>query len=99
MSKYKRCVPCSGSGRVMGGGCIPADCDECDGKGKIQIAADDIDYLEMKTTDSYKKAIENIKEKGVSEKEAEEMFEKEFNKIDSKEKEKKSHAKERKNDH
>ena len=98
MSKYKRCIPCSGSGKVMGGGCIPADCDECEGKGKVLIPDDDIDYLEMKTTDSYKKAIENIKEKGVTEKDAEEIFETEFKKIDLKEKGNKSHAKEKKHD-
>lgn len=35
MSKLIRCVPCGGSGIVMGGGMMMKDCFECDGRGKI----------------------------------------------------------------
>lgn len=88
MSKYKRCIPCYGSGKVMGGGCILVDCDHCDGAGKVQLPEDEIDYLEMKTTESYKKAIKEIKsvDGKITDQQAEEMFDKEFKKIDKEEK-------------
>ncbi len=73
--KYSRCPPCSGSGRVMGGGMMMADCDACDGMGKIPIPEDDITYLMDKQTDRYKKAKIAIKKRlKVDDKEAEELL-------------------------
>lgn len=48
--KKLRCATCSGSGKVMGGGMIFYDCEECDGKGKIYIKEE-----------SYEQAKEKIK--------------------------------------
>lgn len=87
----QRCITCSGSGKVMGGGMMMADCHGCDGKGHNLIPDDDIDYLQMKETDSYKKAIENIKKtsENITDKQAEDLFEKEFKNIDKETKNKK----------
>lgn len=41
----KRCIPCYGSGKIMGGGTILQDCEYCDGRGKVEKPEDDIDYL------------------------------------------------------
>lgn len=35
-----RCKTCIGSGRVMGGGMIIHDCDDCEGTGKLYIPID-----------------------------------------------------------
>lgn len=58
----KRCMPCGGSGKMMGGGMLLADCDHCDGYGKIDVPHDEIDYLLAKNTEHYNKAKEEIKE-------------------------------------
>lgn len=72
---YKRCGTCSGSGRMMGGGMMQIDCEQCDGKGKLFEPQDPITYLEevkipakidikeMKKSESYKKAKANLKKK------------------------------------
>lgn len=76
----KRCIPCGGSGKVMGGGMMLADCDECDGYGKI-IIKEEPDYL-AKDSDSYKKAkneIKNLDEK-ISDQEAEKILDDEIEK-------------------
>lgn len=68
----KRCIPCGGSGKAMGGGMILADCDHCDGHGKIDVPPDEIEYLLAKNTEHYNKAKDEIKELGnLSDKEAE----------------------------
>lgn len=57
-----RCIPCYGSGKLLGPGMISHDCEHCKGKGKIEIIENEIDFLELKNTESYKKAREQIKE-------------------------------------
>jgi hypothetical protein len=78
----QRCTPCGGSGRVMGGGMIIKDCEECDGRGKIKKIDDEIDYLTMKQTKSYKSAKTRLQKKhpNLSEDEAEKMLDKAFEK-------------------
>jgi hypothetical protein len=79
----KRCIPCAGSGKLMGGGMMINDCDHCRGSGKITQPNDEIDYLQLKTTESYKKAIDSIKSSDdkITHEKAEEMFKEEFDKI------------------
>lgn len=78
----KRCIPCCGSGRVMGGGMIMSDCDHCEGRGKVKVVEDDIGFLEEKTTVSYNEAIDRIKkETNLPDKEAKEVFDKEVKRI------------------
>lgn len=57
MEVTKRCIPCNGSGKLMGGGMITADCDNCNGVGKVkEVAIDEMDYLAMKQTEGYRSA-------------------------------------------
>ena len=66
------CIPCSGSGRVMGGGMLMKDCDECDGRGKIQYVDDEIDYLSQKQSLNFTEAKKRLAEKAnISEDQAE----------------------------
>lgn len=89
----KKCIPCSGSGRMMGGGMIYKDCDHCAGLGKM--IDDDPEYSHLKTTNGYKDAITKIKSvhSDVSDDEAEEIFKKELYKIREEEKPKKKRKK------
>ena len=87
-----RCNTCVGSGKVMGGGMMQQDCDECDGRGKLFI--DEAPKFEIdKNSKHYKEAIRNIKSlhEGISNEKAEEIFEDELNKINLKDE--KSNAK------
>lgn len=88
----KRCTPCGGSGRVMGGGMMMTDCDYCDGVGKVAIVdEDEIDTLLAKETDHYKEAIKGIKaiDVNITDEQADKMFKEELTKIKAKEKKKK----------
>ena len=78
----KRCVPCGGSGKMMGGGMMLLDCDTCDGLGKVIVPdEDDIDYL-AKNTEHYQKAKEEIKkiDDKISDDEAEKILDEEIEK-------------------
>jgi len=54
----KFCVPCGGSGKMMGGGMIINDCSQCNGRGKTEVIENDLEFLEAKDTEAYKKAFE-----------------------------------------
>lgn len=84
--EMRRCTPCGGSGRLMGGGMMFRDCEFCHGSGKIAQPEDDITYLQMKMTDGYQEAINNIKavDENITTEKAEEMFKNEFEKIENK---------------
>jgi len=75
-----RCLSCSGSGKVMGGGMLIKDCTNCSGSGKIgkeQVGMD-------KNSPHYKEAIRNIKalSKDMDDKQAEKIFDDEYSKLD-----------------
>jgi hypothetical protein len=76
----KRCIPCGGSGKVMGGGMMLTDCDECEGYGKIVIK-EEPDYL-SKDTESYQKAKHEVKklDDKISDQEAEKILDEEIEK-------------------
>lgn len=80
-----RCNTCVGSGKVMGGGMMQQDCDECDGRGKLFID-ETKKFVIDKNSKHYKEAIRNIKalNKNISHEEAEDIFEEEMVKLDSK---------------
>lgn len=80
--KKTRCTPCSGSGRVMGGGMMMADCDICDGEGKIRFVEDEIDFLTIKQTEGYQKAKKRLQSKSpdLSDEKAEELLDEAFEK-------------------
>lgn len=77
----KRCSICSGSGKVMGGGMMLWDCDDCDGNGKILIIE-----TTVQETESYNEAIESIKalDPSIDDDKAKEIFDEEFKKIEDK---------------
>lgn len=54
----KFCVPCGGSGKMMGGGMLAVNCSQCSGMGKMESVDDDIGFLEVKATELYKKEFE-----------------------------------------
>jgi DnaJ-class molecular chaperone len=70
----KRCPACVGSGKVMGGGMMMTECDECDGRGKIYEKSEPVIDKDSK---EYKNAITNIKKLGdnISDEQADQMFE------------------------
>lgn len=78
----KRCMPCGGSGRVMGGGMMMMDCDNCDGYGKVTVVDDEIDYLVMKQTEGYQKAKKRLQasNENLSDEEAEQLLDEAFEK-------------------
>lgn len=78
----RRCIPCSGSGKVMGGGFMIANCEYCDGSGKIKYVDDEIDYLAMKQTESYRNAKARLKSKhnSLSDEDAEKLLDEAFEK-------------------
>jgi RecJ-like exonuclease len=77
----KMCIPCAGSGRVMGGGMMMKDCDQCDGRGKIQYVDDEIDYLAKKQSLNYKDAKQRLVDKAnISGEQAEEYLDAELKK-------------------
>ena len=75
-----RCKYCSGSGRMMGGGMLMKDCDQCNGKGKIEKV--EIDLPQAKKTDGYKNAKKRLKEsnKSLSDTDAEKILDTELQK-------------------
>ena len=81
-----RCNTCVGSGKVMGGGMMQQDCDECDGRGKLFVDEPKKTVID-KNSKHYKEAIRNIKalNKDITNEEAEDIFEEEMTKLDSKE--------------
>lgn len=87
MKKFIRCLPCYGSGQVLGGGMIQKDCEECDGRGKIEETIDDMEYLKVRSTESYDNAINKIKSlhPSISDEKAKELFENELKEIDKQE--------------
>jgi hypothetical protein len=78
----KRCIPCGGSGRVMGGGMMMTDCEYCNGAGKVELIDDETEYLLAKQTKHFKSAIKRIKaiDKSITDDEAEKIFSEEYNK-------------------
>ena len=79
MSKFIKCKTCAGLGKIMGGGMIQVICEECTGIGSVEIADNEIDYLEMRKTDGYQKAKKRLmKRKKLSVKEAEELLDNEL---------------------
>jgi len=80
--KKVRCKTCHGSGKVMGGGMMLQDCEDCDGRGKIEY--EDF-YEDVKNSPEYNKAVDKIAQnENVSQDKAKEMFEDEFNKLEPK---------------
>lgn len=77
----KRCIPCCGSGKVMGGGMVFNDCDACCGRGKVEVVEDEMDYLLAKNTEGYEKAKQNIMalDKDITSEKAEELLDNELN--------------------
>ena len=94
MSKgKKRCNICYGSGKVMGGGMMQHDCDECDGSGKIIVIENDIEELEKikaQQDESRQKAIAEIKnlDENISDEKAQQIFDEEFKKLEDEDKKK-----------
>lgn len=70
----KRCTVCTGSGKIMGGGMMLQDCDECDGLGKI---------TDLKLAE--KEAITKIKacDPNLTEKDAQKVLDEELTKLDN----------------
>jgi hypothetical protein len=87
MATRTRCKICNGSGKVMGGGMMMTECDECEGVGRVAVIKDDIGELNVRTTESYKKAIEEICaiNSSITEEQAKKMFDQELEKIEKKE--------------
>ena len=80
-----RCNACVGSGRVMGGGMMTWDCDQCEGSGKIDPDKDSKhkqpEKFKMdKESKHYKKAIKKIKALDIklTDKDAENIFDDEL---------------------
>src|SRR5690242_1838328 len=73
-----RCMNCNGSGKLMGGGMMMIDCDNCFGKGKISDGKITID--DIKNTDSYRDAVQNIRAMNpvLTKDQAEKLFDDEF---------------------
>jgi len=95
MKNVKKCIQCAGSGIVMGIGMIQCDCHNCNGKGKVEEAIDDIEYLEVKSSESYNKAIDQIKslDSSISDEKAKELFDEELKKIEKDDKSKNTEKK------
>lgn len=77
-----RCLPCYGSGKLLGGGMITKDCYHCFGKGNIDVVPEEneIEFLSMQQSDAYKSSVKRIADQAnVSEEEARKLLEKEFN--------------------
>ncbi len=79
MGKDIRCNCCAGAGKTMGAGMMYADCDACDGRGKIKNDENDFDKFNLESTESYSNAIKTIQEKcNVDKKTAKELFDNEI---------------------
>lgn len=90
MKNFKKCNQCAGSGVVLGAGMMQWECHNCEGRGKVEEAIDDIEYLEVKNSESYNKAIDQIKslDSSISEEKAKELFDEELKKIEKDDKSK-----------
>ena len=79
-----RCLLCAGSGRLMGGGMIYKDCDDCGGKGKIIS----LEIVMQKDSSEYKSSLEKIKllDDNMTNEQAKKLLDDELNKIDREEK-------------
>jgi hypothetical protein len=85
-----RCKPCGGSGRVMGGGMMLADCETCDGAGKIYVdepVPKKVDIKIDRSNKHYKDAIKKIKALGkdITDEKAETIFAEELKNINNSE--------------
>lgn len=77
----RRCAVCQGSGKAMGGGCIPTTCDACDG-GTVREEGDEkkptkptFDHKLDKRSKQYKESVQNmINETGCDESTARQMI-------------------------
>jgi hypothetical protein len=76
----KMCKQCGKSGLMEMGGFQKKPCPYCKGTGYIDMAKEDFEFLHLKTTDSYKTAIDKIKavDKNISTEKAEEIFKNEL---------------------
>ena len=75
----KMCIPCAGSGKVMGGGMMIKDCDQCDGRGKVTYVDDEIDFLAQKQSLNYEDAKQRLADKAnITEEQAAEYLHAEF---------------------
>lgn len=83
----RRCNTCVGSGKVMGGGMMMHDCDDCDGKGKIYFEdKDDLEALAQES-ESYQNAVDNIVSvSSIDKEQAKVIFDKELIKAKDKKK-------------
>jgi len=81
----KRCIPCNGSGRVMGGGMMLSDCEHCDGKGKIDEPENELEFLLTKDSKRYQEAKEKIKKLDpvMSDTAAEQILDEELNRVNA----------------
>lgn len=61
MAKFTRCSSCAGSGRMLGGGMIQRNCDNCDGSGKLSHVDDEMGYLELKQSQRFEEAKDQLK--------------------------------------
>lgn len=78
-TKNVRCIPCNGSGIVMGGGMMMADCDNCKGTGKIVKANDEVAYLQIQASGEFDAAVKRIVEQtDMSYEDASKMLSSEF---------------------
>ena len=89
----RRCAVCSGSGRAMGGGCIPTDCDACtngtvnddgskpESKTVAKIATAAVAKMD-KRSKQYKDAVQKMcKETGCDESTARRLIDEEMDKL------------------
>lgn len=69
---YRKCRGCAGSGKVMGGGMVPWDCELCDGTGKKYDAEH-----------AKRRAVEEIQARtGLSYEKSQQLFDEESERID-----------------
>jgi DnaJ-class molecular chaperone len=86
MSNHKKCLGCHGSGKVLGLGNMPSECELCEGSGKIYEIKDEIEELNIRHTQSYNNAIEEIKTQipDISHEKAQQIFDDELRKVNKK---------------
>ena len=79
----KHCVPCGGSGTLMGGGMMMWDCDNCDGTGKI-TKQEPVKFKLEKKNPRYKKAVKEIQklDPNLSEADAQKVMDDELAKVE-----------------
>ncbi len=86
MSNHKKCLGCYGIGKVLGLGNMQQECELCQGNGKIYEVVDEIEELNIRHTQSYNNAIEEIKKEvpNISYDKAKEIFDDELRKVKKK---------------